>query len=867
MLSAGARALGGRRPRLVVLAAGMAVVGVMVLLWLPVREQGVALSAYTSNAGELTGEALFGQTFRAERDRLSAVAVKFATYAGRDNTREVVFHLRRSTAGGEDLRTARVPAGALGDNQFYRFDFEPVAGSGGQTFFFYVTSPGSTRGDAVTVDLSNADPYPLGSAYLVRERASLAADDAAELARAGKQAVDLSFASYYSVPLHQAVRRAIWEAGRALVATWDERRGEYYVWLLAAVPSAVFLAFGWQVGRREQRGGLSERLVRGSLWALLAAALLLRLLYAMELPMTNDEGNYLYDARMLLEGRLARGDGYVKALLVVLWFALWEALTGRALLAGRLASVVASSLTLLPLYSIGRHLAGRTTGLLSAAAWALFGAPVVTGIYAHTQPLALLLGASGIAVLLSAVRGAVPPAGGRLSSAGAGAARLIRQRAFWLVAAGVLLGMGVISRKSVVALGLVPMFLILFESGSWRQRLRSLLLVGSGFAAVVALLLTLAAWMYGPLGITEALGVNSAADGQEAVEPGQEEQVRAYSIRGMTPFFRESLPLIWLAALGWGAALEALALRMAARRLRAGRVAAAAAAWVLPAAWFYWAWGFFAEYEGETVMALFMARLWPAMAMMLLVLVLALRLRAFLEAENLWRRLTATAVPVLWFGGLVYLYLNWLKFHANYLVEFLPPLTLLAGMGLAAALHAWHSGAARRVLPGQRVVRRGVVVALLAVLFWAMAASGYVTYAYPHTGTFEIAAVREAAVWARAHIPLEEPIFTGAGLIPYLSGHRVTLDIAHPRWYAYPFVWERSPRRLASFLTSREDMLEAYRQAQWFLLEKQTSFSFLMEYSEIEAGLERDWERVHGVSNGSNTLTFYRRVRAANELR
>ena len=47
--------------------------------------------------------------------------------------------------------------------------------------------------------------------------------------------------------------------------------------------------------------------------------------------------------------------------------------------------------------------------------------------------------------------------------------------------------------------------------------------------------------------------------------------------------------------------------------------------------------------------------------------------------------------------------------------------------------------------------------------------------------------------------------------------------------------------------------------ASW--LDKQTGFSFLMEYSEIEKAIleEQGWERVHGIENGSNTLTFYRK--------
>jgi len=96
--------------------------------------------------------------------------------------------------------------------------------------------------------------------------------------------------------------------------------------------------------------------------------------------------------------------------------------------------------------------------------------------------------------------------------------------------------------------------------------------------------------------------------------------------------------------------------------------------------------------------------------------------------------------------------------------------------------------------------------------------------------------------------------------VPYLSGHRTALDIAHPRWYAYEFT-RKDTDRLNTFLPSAETMVQAFREAEWFLLDKQTGFSFLMEYSEIEGALEAEFVAAKGIENGSNTLTFYRRIK------
>ena len=58
-------------------------------------------------------------------------------------------------------------------------------------------------------------------------------------------------------------------------------------------------------------------------------------------------------------------------------------------------------------------------------------------------------------------------------------------------------------------------------------------------------------------------------------------------------------------------------------------------------------------------------------------------------------------------------------------------------------------------------------------------------------------------------------------------------------------------------------MVQAFRETRWFIWEKQTGFSYIMEYSEIERGLEEDFEQVHAIENGSNTLVFYKRIREA----
>ncbi len=888
-----------------VLAVGAAV-GAQVIT---VLTTGYQQAGYTTNAGELTERVLVGQTIQAGQDNLAGISVMFATYSGRENGGIVELHVRESIDSRRDLRVARVAVSQLGDNQFYRFTFEPLENSRGKNYFFYIKADGSSPGRAVTVDLDTRDPYYLGTAFIVKDQDESQVDGEV-WARSGKQSIDIAFADHYRLPVRLAAYNKSREFARTFVLTWNERKDGYLLWLKVALPGLLWLVLVVAASRMYQQSSRlyqdRRKLTRRLMWLLLLLAVGMRIAYAVEMPVTNDEGNYLYDARSLLQGKLAGGDGYVKAPLFIAWVSLWRLIGGSSILAGRLSSVVIGALTLIPLYIIGRELGGRKAGLAAAATWALFGVTTVFNVYVHTQSMAIFFAASGIAVLLMALRGGTP----RLTISSVAKAPADTS---WFLAAGILLGLGVVSRKSVLAVGLVPLALILLEGIDWRHRIKHLLAVGVGFLIVIGIFLTGAGLVYGVEGFWEALGVNSAEDGLSAVEPEQIEQVRAYSLRGMTPFFRESLPLILLSMVGLGLTIERWVRsflgavwrkKMASKSMTVLDQVLPKVGWIGPLWVYWWAWGFFTEYEGSSIMVFGMAGLWYAMAVVLVIAALlprpareAMKLKVpRRDAENKARKkpikmppnvLRRTAVPTmvgrkakddkvfgwavvnrrlstallapLWLGGLVFFYMNWIKFHANYIGEFLPPLVILAGLG---APMIWDRLA---VLAqgkfGQYFGRplRWILAAVTGgVLMWALFVSGFVTLVYEHTGTFQQGAIKEAAVWAKDNIPMDEVIFTGAAVVPYLSGHNIALDIAHPRWYAYEFT-RTDTVRLTTFLPAVEEMLNAYREARWFLLDKQTGFSFLMEYSEIEAGLETDWEAVQGIENGSNTLTFYRR--------
>lgn len=756
------------------------------LLFIRVPEIGESQDITTQNSGEVTEETPVGQTFIASQNNIRSIGVLMATYSGRDNTYPVIFELKESPEAPV-LRTVSVLPKDLGDNQFYDFSFEPIANSYGKTFFFSITSPESIHGNAIAVNINTRDPYPGGVAHV---RGS------------GRQAIDLGFRVSYNVPLGIHIVRTARQAITTFVSTWQDSRHVYSLWLGAFLPILVFTVFALYLFRAERRIRTMYILI-----ALALIALFMRIMYAISLPYTVDEGNYLYDAWSLLQGTFAGGDGYVKAPLVILWMALWEAILGHTALAGRVSSAVAGAALVLPIYILVRTLWNERAALLSAGAWAVFGSAVVATMYAHTQSVAIFFGVSGIATLAYALKE--------------------KKGVFkWLLFAGTLIGLSVASRKSMLGLGLTVILLLLALSPTIKLKIRNTGIVGIGFVVVLALFFTFAYSVYRMEGIIEAIGINSASDGVSSIEESQVEQVREYSLKGMTPFFRESLPLILLSLLGVGFSLGKKAL------------------WIIPLGIYWWAYSFFSEYEGNAFMQYGISLLWPLFGV-------ALLLGAFVSKKKPWESAPAL-LGIIWVGSLAFFYMNWIKFHANYISEFIPPLAIMAGVGIEYFIQS-------ATTVSNKWLKRVLIISLVVIAGWSAIVSNFITYVFEHTGQFSQKAANEAATWITENIPEGEDIFTGAALIPYMAGRHVSLDIAHPRWYAYEFT-RKNLKRLETFLPPAKDMVQAFKDANWLLMESQTGFSFLMEYSEIEKGIESDWVSVKGIENGSNTLTFYKRV-------
>ena len=114
-------------------------------------------------AGEIHGSITVGQVFTAPHSGLYRLDVLMATYA-RENTHDVIFHLRSSPEAEGDLAKITINAREIEDNRHRPFIFDPIRDSAGKSYYFFFDSPDSEPGDAITVWRTIKNLYPEGRA-------------------------------------------------------------------------------------------------------------------------------------------------------------------------------------------------------------------------------------------------------------------------------------------------------------------------------------------------------------------------------------------------------------------------------------------------------------------------------------------------------------------------------------------------------------------------------------------------------------------------------------------------------------------------------------------------------------------------------
>lgn len=115
--------------------------------------------------GEIYGDMKVGQTFVSYVSELKEIKLLMANYHSRRNTEDVIFHLRKNPDSEEDLRTLVVNASEILDNEYHKFEFDPLFNSQGKSYYFFVESPASSPGNAITIRYTRENTYAAGKRF------------------------------------------------------------------------------------------------------------------------------------------------------------------------------------------------------------------------------------------------------------------------------------------------------------------------------------------------------------------------------------------------------------------------------------------------------------------------------------------------------------------------------------------------------------------------------------------------------------------------------------------------------------------------------------------------------------------------------
>lgn len=127
-------------------------------------------NAAPTEAQQIFGDRLIGQTFVASRGDMNRLDLMFLTY-GRHNTPEVTLRLLEVPANsanpleGHEIFRTHFQADTIGDHDWHSFELPPIGQSAQQTYLFLLESPQAESGNAITVGGIERDVYLPGSAF------------------------------------------------------------------------------------------------------------------------------------------------------------------------------------------------------------------------------------------------------------------------------------------------------------------------------------------------------------------------------------------------------------------------------------------------------------------------------------------------------------------------------------------------------------------------------------------------------------------------------------------------------------------------------------------------------------------------------
>ncbi len=545
----------------------------------------------------------------------------------------------------------------------------------------------------------------------------------------------------------------------------------------------------------------------------------LRLAYATHLPVTNDEGSYLYDGLLLSQGKWPFNYSFSRSPALMFLVAPTVAIFGRSYLAGRAISIFAGLGSAVVLYFMGKRLFNKRVGFIAFAMFALLAPPVVHTSYLLTQPLEILFVLLGIYFTWLGISSSSPSEARRLFPSFA-------RFAF----AGVFFGLAVLTRETAAFYPMAMVLAILLFSPKLRSSAVSpseVRRLPPSFARDIARRLV-SAFLMGLSSLAVWGGVWGLIVSRVGFARVKAIFTAITSMHDTGEYWSFGFKLkkkweIFYGALGENFILYALAVVFAVfvvikvvEFLKGDK-----------------------EDRGRVISAYADKRDWPCTTW-------GARFAKERDLRRLGFFLFYAAVPVLFYG------IYYRRMQAEYLAEFMPVFVLMGAVAVnflilcASRCSSGLQSAIKREInfATTRLCWLIIAVVLLPILF--------INYRYmwnnQHGGTFAPEALAEAEEFVRENVGEEEEIFTAAVIVPFLADRPLAFKMSRPVIFGYPHLGSE----IKYTLFPRDEEILTYleeKPVKWAIFDRTTWETFSRGHPELEEYLKETYNIVKEIPN------------------
>lgn len=499
---------------------------------------------------------------------------------------------------------------------------------------------------------------------------------------------------------------------------------------------------------------------------LFLVGLMVRIKFAQILPITNDEGAYLYDTLNIRNGLIPLGNFLTKSIPFIYLLTLSQYLFGNSLIVGRMLVILIAMLSSLFLFLLTKELFGKRVGYVAAAIYWIFPLIAAYTSLIHTEPLQTLLTLASYYLFLIYLKNAKS------------------RKLLILVFSALLISISFFVRQStLVTIGWPFLLGVLnYSKNKDTVMMKAAFLYG----LITALFIFLAAVLsFNILGYEKTLEFV----GMGAVDLTLSEKT-SLTTKGL---------ILYPAKYIWEFSLEASNL------YRDGQIIL-----VFGLIYFYFykiktkatstlgsiginayslsilglIWLFQSKYNLYTGM--WKVDLIPHTILILtsLVLVLSLALEnlRFINTpdKKIFNKLSTQFVAG-WFGSLTILYMVWIKFRSPYLIEFFPSMIIFASAALVVFYDNLNAGK-------HTVLTKYTKAAFYVFILISFYGSYTFNRAVYFTGIHGVEDLNLVRNYLTTNSTQQDEILTASAIFPYVSGDRLLYDISHPAWYGYPTI-------------------------------------------------------------------------------